>query len=528
MKTVYSIVLVLLCTIKLQAQQLQARLGTEIKFPKSVAYDKIVGVSGDKIYALASSLLQKPIEGDRYAEFAVIDAKTMKVTSSTPIAVPDKKTALLETMVIKGQPWIFTRTSSRKESVDFIKAYKLNVNTGEVIPKEYPIAEFIDKKNFKLSTSQPEAASAFMFQSPDSSKVALVVFSNIESEEMRKYYVKILDANTMTPLWDQYITIPINKFQYKTSTTSITNQGSFQVIGKMYDTKNLDEAVSKTEAAYKYVLYEFDGTNTRGSDYILDLGGKFINNVTTSVRPDNGNRVIAGLYSDKKNIIANGLYYMEIDKNTGAVVNKYMTAIPSDKIRYAQKGILEKKENGLTYFATIDNIFFKKSGDFMFVIGTDYMITSRDQKNNTTTSYITTKGSVAVGLGKKGEMQWGTAIPRDYNSSFEDVAYIKTFFRNDCLFMIYNDSEDNAKAPLDEKIRHTHSNKKGGAVLVKIDGTGKINRRMLFSENTLDGHFIRTIDGVPTSSNEYLIAVRKYNLFKGTSNIKMCRITFTD
>jgi hypothetical protein len=527
MKTIYSIALLLLGAINLQAQQLQARLSSELKYEKSVFHGDIIGVAGNKIYALASRVDKKNVDGGLYGQMTVIDAKTMTLMSSVPIAVPDKASTLLSTRMLKGQPWIFTRVSSRKAGVDFIKAYKLDLKTGEVNPKEYPIAEFIDKKNLKISTWLPKEASVNILTSSDSSKFCLLVEANTERKEHHKSYVKVFDAKTMTPLWEQTIEIPFPKYRYELKVMNLTNQGEMEFLGKMYDTDKLKESVSKTEAAYKYVAYLFDGTNTKGSDYILDLGGKFVTKITSRTRPDNGNYVIMGLYADKRNITVNGLYYMEIEKNTGKVVDKYMTTIAADKIKYLPKAVFEKKENGLTYIATMDGVLFKKNGDFTFIIGTDYTVTSSDGKGNSS-SYFKTYGSIAIGVSKTGEMQWGTAMPRDFSSSFADVAFAPMFFKNDCLFMVYNDSEANAKTPVGEKIKHSHSNKKGATVTVKVDANGKLSRRLLLSEQTLDGHAIKTNDGIQLSTNEYVFAARKYNLLKGTASIKMCRLSFVD
>jgi hypothetical protein len=518
MNKIFPIALFLLGAMNSEAQQLQAKLSSELKFDKKINHNGFLGISKNTIYALAQKIEVKPINNVLYGYSSTIDAKTMTLTNCGPIVVPDKDAKFLDLTMLGGQAWLFTRSSSKKNDVDFIKAYKLDTK-GQVEQKAYPIAEFVDKKNLKLTTSEPVEASVGIRISDDSSKFCIIVYANEPSKEKAKFYIKVLNIKDMTMLWEQSIILPFERYRYQENLSKLTNDGNFVIGGKLYNGDDLRYEVKDKKPSYKYILYDFDGSNSKGNDYILDLGDKFMNEINIAIREDNGNTVITGMYANEKNKIVNGFYYMEIEKNTGTVINKYLTEIQSDKIKYASSSILEKKKNGLVNFARINSVYFKKNGGFLLATSC-HQITSGGGGE--------TYDDIIFSISSKGSVEWATAVPRNFGNQNFSKIFTKIFYKNDNFFIVYSDNEANVKLPLDKKVSRTSNIKNNALMLCKIDPKGKLSRRALISAKTMDGYFLSAYDYVQTGKNEWSFSVRKYNQFTGETNTKICRMSFVE
>ena len=111
------------------------------------------------------------------------------------------------------------------------------------------------------------------------------------------------------------------------------------------------EIKKNKEAGYKYIVRTYSATNSEGKEYVLDLGGKFVDEIFIRTRPDNGNTVFAGMYSTQYHEkwvaprttgILKGFFYMEIRQN-GTVASKYIKEIKASQIKNISKTLLFEK-----------------------------------------------------------------------------------------------------------------------------------------------------------------------------------------
>jgi hypothetical protein len=524
MKNLFFALLVLLGATSVQAQKVQSQFGEELKFKGGIDYSSPIALLGNKLYARA--IKPKFMSPYPYSYITVIDAKTLKVISTEEMVLPNKKADVISIIMAKGQKWAITRNTDKKTKVDIVEAYQINAQ-GKIMPKAFPMASFIDKKGGSLfSFSTYEASSTVVF-SPDSSKIGLLINANLKKKENELFYVKVFNTKDMSQVWEQVVTLPYSEKRYELRSTVVNDKGEVMFTGKLYNDEKARNSKSKTEAAYKYVLHNFDGKTPAGNEFLLDLNGKFIESSFVIVRPDNGNTVAAGFYGNERasagifggdggagGEVVNGVYYIEIEKGTNKVVNQFMTDVPGDKIKYVSRAVHNKKKNGLEGYTHIKDVYFKKNGSMIIVASTYHITVTTDSRGRTQTYYHDYDAPI-LSFTQKGDLEWGTSAAKFVTTQAAAIVGTETFFKDDNVFILYNDDIKNAERTLDKEPSGLGVFDKACVMLAKIDGSGKLDRKVLVTKKELDGYWFAPGECIRVGTSEFVFSAVKIGLLGG-------------
>jgi hypothetical protein len=534
MKKILFLMLCLHSVLNVEAQTVKSQFGEQLKFKGGIDFSRPIALVGNTLYAVAT----KPRMFSSFPEtyITLIDAKTLKVTSTEELEFENKKTDVLDVFMAQGQKWVFTRNTNKKTKVDIIEAFALNAD-GKKSEKAAPMAEFMDKKSDSFFGWEPLEAGATIVYSPDSTKIGLVVNANLKKKENELFYLKVFNIKDMSKVWEQVVKLPYSEKRYVLQSAVVNDNGNIQFTGKLFNDEKAKESLSKTVAGYKFVLHDFDGKMEKGNEFLIDLGGKFIESSFVKIRPDNGNTVASGFYANERNGVVNGVYYIEVAKGTNNVVNKFITNVPGDKIKYITKTVHNKSKNGLEAYTKVKDVYFKKNGNMIITASTyHYTVTHNIQKGTTTVTHHDFD-AIALSFTPKGVLEWGTSAAKFATvsisfSAFGPLTYYskrppmnigtRTFFKDDNLFFIYNDDVKNEDKDLNKEPSRLGMFDKVGVMLTKIDSKGALDRSVLVTKKELDGYWFGSAYCISLGDDEFIFAAVKQSF--GNVSHKIGRI----
>jgi hypothetical protein len=201
--------------------------------------------------------------------------------------------------------------------------------------------------------------------------------------------------------------------------------------------------------------------------------------------------------------------------------------VPGDKIKYVTKATHNKKKNGLEGYTKIKDVYFKKNGSMIIVTSTYHITQSTDSKGRTRTTYHDYDAPVLC-FTQKGEMEWATAIAKFQSSNWAGMVGTETFFKNDNLFMIYNDDIKNAERTLDKEPSPLGIFDKACVMLSKVDAAGKLERKVLVTKKELDGYWFSPGQCIRVGDSEFVFSAVKVFIIGMGVDSKIGRIKLSE
>lgn len=237
-----------------------------------------------------------------------------------------------------------------------IKLYEIDA-LGDLTGKEVTLAE-VDESN-----AVPFDSSIIV--SEDTTKIALIINLNGYYED-ENFIVKVFDID-MKLLWEQTVKSPY--IWSNEITMKLTNSGELKVISKRYyenmiEQKPLFQNITpqnRRNKKGKMTYNFFYNTYSDGhiEEFVIDLGDKFAASLHEDIHPDNGNIILTGLYGLDNSMTVNGFYFIEMEKGSNKIINKFMNIINTSEIKNISKELVEKK--GIKEILNIKKVFFKKT-----------------------------------------------------------------------------------------------------------------------------------------------------------------------
>lgn len=132
-------------------------------------------------------------------------------------------------------------------------------------------------------------------------------------------------------------------------------------------------------------------------------------------------------------------------------------------------------------------------------------------------------GCVLFNVTTTGKINWSASIPL-YQLSIIPLAGSIARFKNDNVYLIYNDNRENLDKPIASNPKKLGNY--GTMVEAKIDGNGGITRKIINKEQP-DGTTSSPMLNIPLSEDEIIILGSTYKR-GNTSDVKIGRIKLVD
>lgn len=359
----------------------------------------------------------------------------------------------------------------------------------------------IDKNSLALNSDQKQIAETefvsffkggniLIDKSIDNSRILISCFPARNDAKPKTVDYLVFDQDVKL-LWQKNITFPKElEFMYY-NTRHVTKGGSIAITPSLLENTipGYDFSTADQNSNYKVLLINKEGSIEQ-FDLVLDkVYGKKIQFRIS----DNDELICAGMYRKdaKATNTSDGVFYFKIDP----LSKKITKTVKEFPIEFITKYLSKKREENLTkkddqgkdlgiYDFNITSLHLKKDGGCYYIA--EQYDTDRDMKNTgvgdgnvTTEVTFYYRSIVVISFHKDGDLQWMESIPK------VQVAYDNVYLsfvpvlNKDELYFLFNDHAENQQLWQTGKFKNFTSKEAGCVTLVKLDKTGKQERKVL-------------------------------------------------
>lgn len=470
-------ILILWIFISPLAAQKSIQWGSDIFKPSSSTAFQVIGNWPDGIVMQARTRTKLFSPGktfiQRYDNLTLLPQFNKEIKLETTKGSKTLEYAVLERV---GDKPVLMATYFNSEK-DKIELYgRLYGIEGEPSEKEKKIAEF-------PATRKSQLQALNFVQSSDSSSM-LCFFS----EKFDKYSNEKMEFNLFNPqleiIWNRSIEFPYKGSNLQIHRTVVDPQGRVYMLVRVIFDK--DELANKGGPRYRYSLVTFASDTTLVEDYEISLGDQYISDIDLILGKDN-QIICSGFYSERGQGQAAGTFFLEIDRNSKAVLDKKL--IPFDKGFAASfmetsriRGIMELSDFKLDHFVRF------KDGTFGLV-AEQYLedeICYQDFRTGmySCNYYYYYNNIIVVKMDSIGDVIWTADIPK-YQQSSNDGGFYSSYvfgFDGESMHFVFNDHPKNL-TETDQSRAHIMNNvRRSVPVYARISNDGQFSRRMVSDE----------------------------------------------
>jgi len=452
---------------------------------------------------------------DKGLKLQYFDNAMNKINSSELDLSQGEKEKYLEFFIsTREKLLLFSGFVNQKQKKKFL--FVQSVNLKSLSPNDD--IKKIGEINFEGSKKRYNTGSFDYEISRDSSKY--VIYYNLPYEKKGKEKIGLIVYTIdHDKLWEKEIEFPYLDSHFRVSDYELDNQGTFHVLGKIFQEKKERE---KKKPFYHYEInsYFADGTE---KNYKIEIENKFLKDMQISL-DDDGNIICAGFYSSKGTWSIDGSYFIKIDAETKQMVSESYNEFGMDFIlqnltEKQEKKVKKKQEKGKDaelYKYDLDQIILKDDGGAVLV-GEQYfvrVVTNTTSNGNggvttTTTYHYHYNDIIVISISPSGDILWTEKIPKRQKTT-NDGGYWSSYAMavvKDKLFFIYNDNGKNLFYKEGNKLHQFSRSKDSIVMLSSVDYEGNTTREALF---TIEDSDLLTRPKISTqlSSNELVILGR--------------------
>lgn len=212
--------------------------------------------------------------------------------------------------------------------------------------------------------------------------------------------------------------------------------------------------------------------------------------------PNENEIICTGFYSLSNSSGIKGAYYLRINTNDKKVLvqsfKDFSFSLITENMTEKQKKKAKKKEEKgkelEMYSYDMKDIVLREDGSAILVAEQYYMYVSTYTTTSngvTTTHYVYHyyyNDILVININTKGEIEWSQKIPK-YQHTVNDGGYYSSYAMSlvgKDLYFVFNDNPKNLMNTDNNRIYSYAGVKNNVAVMVKIDGLGKMTKEALF------------------------------------------------
>ncbi|WP_333878287.1 hypothetical protein [Flavobacterium sp.] len=372
---------------------------------------KIIGESGDKIYALGFKE-----KADYFIK--IFESKSMKLISSNPIVIPqisDKEVDFEDVFLLNGKLYAIGSVYNKKDKI-------FNLIGAEISEKGVMSKTTVTLFNSEVA-KKSERGGFYFKQSPDEGALLIMHTSRFPKEDAIKYEVKLFD-DKLTTLFsaEEKVTFDDSKKDYEFTIADFElnfQDDVFLVINESYrDSK-------KKEQIEKFQIHAFKRANNYKKEIVdINIKGKEIINCKmmstnkntlqlvgfySSVR-ENGkaNKELKGVYNATVNLANNtndNLKFNEFDYATKVKLIGERRAKKGKDVKplYSITTLIEKNDGGIIVLSELQFVYVGQSSGIGPLAFTPVTYTKNE--------------IIVTCLKPDGSLDWSNVLPKEQSAS---------------------------------------------------------------------------------------------------------------
>lgn len=432
-KITFAFLLLVLCGMNLCAQnkidKLNLTYGVELPDDKQKIV-KIIGETGDKIYALA-------ISGKNDFFLKIFESQSMKMISSNPIVIPkhdDKEVDFEEIFLLNDNLYAIGSVYNRKEKI--FNLIGASISDKGVLSEKTTLL-------FNSVVAKKSERGMFYFKlSPDESTLLVMHTSLFPKEDAVKYEVKLIDdklnvlfANAEKVKFDD----SKKDYEFTISDFEVNFQNDvFLVINESYRDSKQKEQIEK------FQIHTFKNSNSYKKEVVdVDIKGKEIINCKMISTSKNTLKIV-GFYSSvrdngKGNKDLKGVYNATIDLGTNTAKEvkfeefDYETKVKLIGERRAKKG------KDIKPLYSITTLIEKEDGGLIVLSELQYVVVGRSSGIGplafTPVTYVKNE-IIITSLKPDGSLDWSNVLPKEQVASIVTMSLSLGFIAGNGSFTV--------------------------------------------------------------------------------------------
>jgi hypothetical protein len=378
--------------------------------------------------------------------------------------------------------------------------------------KNYMFYQVVDQKNLEqngklnklseISFEKKRRDGGFGYdKSPDSTKMMIYASMPYVKEGPEKFGFAVHDES-MKEIWKKDIELPYKEELFGVEGYDVSNKGNVFITGIEY--KERKEAKKrKGKPNHKYHILGYFDNGARVKDYEIDLGDKFVTDLTATVR-DNEDLICTGFYSDNGNWSIRGTFFLTIDGETKKIKTKsfkefdedFITEGLSEREEAKAKKKAAKKEQSLEMYNYEFREMIQREDGGAVLIAEQYYhyvtcrttTSSNGSTTTTCTDHYVYNDIIVINVSAEGQIEWASKIDKHQHST-NDGGYFSSFsthVKGDKIFLVYNESAKQYYEKEKWKEMEKKDKKAMLTLLVEVDGRGRMFKELMFN-NRIEG-----------------------------------------
>ena len=448
-----------------------------------------------------------------YIEYYLKEGMKLKATKTLDLKFKGKMRDFEDVIMMKGKNMYFlTSFNNQAKKKNYLFTQPINIQNIQATRDLKKIAEVPTKNIYQEGGFQSHI-------SKDTSKVLIYAALPKNKRQPERFSLQVFDQQ-FNPLWSKEIALPFDDDRFAVEEYRVDNQGNVYMLGVVYQDKSRFRRSG--QPTYQYMLYAYRNNGEEVEEYKVDLGDKFITDLTYRVAR-NGDLVFSGFYSEKGTYSVKGTYFFRLNPTTKEISNKnlkafdfkFLTEYLSDKKRdkakkASRKG--DKKGAPELYQYALDELILRSDGGAV-LIAEQYFV-ERDYNNNYYDRYgygrygrfgrsrfnspfyspygynnyreeiytYNYNDIIVVNIKPTGEIEWTARIPK-HQETTNDGGYFSSYAMSvvrDKFHFVFNDNPKNYD-PNDKSNRlYNYDGRNAVITVATIDKNGAVSMAPVF------------------------------------------------
>lgn len=355
--------------------------------------------------------------------------------------------------------------------------------------------------------------------SGDTTKLLVASYADNDDNDLKTQVSFIVHDHNLQKLWGKGYTLPYSQEQFSFENWTLANDGKVYLLAKIYDEFNNKESKKengKRKPAYKLVIFRFDPENAQPYQIRMNLGDKYVTDVTFQLSQE-GDLSCAGFYSNDQKGVIQGVFFSRINSQTGQALSVNLKAFTAADLALFDTDTDKSGDEGLSKEFRFDRIVLRDDGGAVVTAEQAYSITTTYRNGIywvSRTTYYNNEICV-TSISPTGQIDWVRTIPKKQVMAETNIFSGYTMMVSGSnLYFLYNDDEDNLKNPLTARAKRISSFNDAVATVVTISSDGKMSRNLAFEikEDTNKGLIVAR-HCKQTDPNEMFFLTTRYQLF---------------
>ena len=390
--------------------------------------------------------------------------------------------------LLDGKVYVFYSKQDSREDFSMY-AKELDVEAMKLSKNEIKIAKFNKK-------GKRDFGSVDYSLSKDGNKLLVYFSEYVKIDGKRNTFTEmVVMDNQLEVLWnEEYLDDQGKRFkEYKSY--DVNNKGEVFILKQIFE-KNY-ATYSSDKVTYTFSIVKFDTKGQFAVEKDLDLPDYHIKDIQV-VHNDQDELICVGFYSNVGRNSADGTYYARyssdrLTKKSSQIDEFSVDFMVDGKSNRTERKAVRKENRGAD--VELSNLLVRdivlRSDGGVVLVGEEYYIEENDERQEYYYNDI-----MVININNSGKMDWAKKIYKRQEliltsgvSSFINMARAGFLSYTLCaaedkIYFVYNDHKDNFDGRDGKDYRLTPDNLKSVSAITSIDGSGRIEKEVLFKNET--------------------------------------------